>query len=513
MNTRSPYHQLTIIIAGFTFFLSNAFGQNIQPIPKSAFDTLTRQSFSRMVSGSTAAPNFQNYISFNPTDGKFTANGFFSIKERNAISVTASGGLIKDNVAVLFDGGDINTATDLSAKIHLRLDNKMLQLDMKELIPINDQRIKIETEKKQKKNQLIRDLNGIRFRINDLKAQRSILFLSLVKLRSDSIIEKKKWDACSLVDTVCSQSSGKALTKISEDIKKLVTDTVGVRQKIDSLEFIAALDRLKRKNIASFTTDEKRLYVIYGLGDKRWGCDPFRDQKLAEIDTIYNQKIISLYISKLPNKEIYISYLTIIGNVGRLAYRTYDSSFPFDSQIQKKDFTGYSYGLEFNRLQSSDLFKRYFFFNAGLLYKRTNNLADLSTTNITNDTNTSSGSVTRKVTTEYNVYTDPIVEFSLWNFYANYYRLATDGFGSGVHFFIDFQFRDSGKSIYNLGGGYIFGITNTKDKRLINIEPFLRFNDVSGSLDEKPTSLIQKSQIGISFGLPIYFPTKTQKTK
>ncbi|MCE2996211.1 MAG: hypothetical protein ACK5RG_14410 [Cyclobacteriaceae bacterium] len=509
MNTRSPYHKLTMIIACFTFFISNAFGQNIQPIPKSAFDTLTRQSFSRMVSGSTAAPNFQNYISFNPTDGKFTANGFFSIKNKNAISVTASGGLIKDNVAVLFDGGNINTATDLSAKIHLRLDKKTVQLDMKDLIPINDQRINIETEKDQKKNQLIRDLNGLQFAINDLKYQRNVLFQTHIKLRSDSIIEKGKWDVCFRInDTTCLQNSAKVLAKISGDLKKWVTDTTRIRKKIDSLTLISVLDGLAFKPLASLTNDERALFVVYGLGKKS-----FRERRLDEIDKEYNKKIESLYINQIPNKEISISYLTIAGTIARLGYRTYDPSFPFDSQIQKKDFTGYSYGLEFNRLQSSDLFKRYFFFNAGLLYKRTNNLADLSTTKITNDTNTSSGSVTRKVTNEYNVYTDPIVEFSLWNFYANYYRLATDGFGSGVHFFIDFQFRDSGKSIYNLGGGYIFGITNAKDKRLINIEPFLRFNDVSGSLDEKPTSLIKKSQIGISFGLPIYFPTATQKTK
>jgi len=500
---------ILIPIFGSTIlFVNSTLAQNSNTIPKSAFDTLTRQSFSRIVSGSTAAPSFQNYISFNPTDGKFTANGFFYLKNRHAISFTASGGLINDNATVLFDGGKINTATDLSIKLHLRLDKPSVQVNMRDMIPIRDERFKIEMERDQKKGQLIRNLGAIQFTINDLKSQRNTLVQSGIKLQSDSSIEKTKWDLCFQInDTICLQSSGKILAKLSDDLKKWMIDITRVRKKIDSLTLIATLDQIASKPVTSLTDPEKALFVIYGLGYKS-----FRKRKLDEIEKEYAKKIESLYITKLPNKEISVQYLTILGNTGRLAYRTYDTSQSFNSQIQKKDFIGFSYGLEYNLLRSSDLFKRYTFFNVGLVRKKTNNLADLSTTKVVNQTSTTSGSITRNVTNEYNAYASPVEEFSLWNLYANFYKLVTDDFGSGVHFFIDFQFRDNGKSVYNAGTGYIFGITNTKDKRVLNVEPFLRFNDISGSIDDKSTSLIKRSQIGITFGLPIYFPAN-QKTK
>jgi hypothetical protein len=242
------------------------------------------------------------------------------------------------------------------------------------------------------------------------------------------------------------------------------------------------------------------LVVVYKLGNKT-----YREQLKKKIDNQYDVKISKIYTST-PLSELNITYMTIVYGVNRKSYRTYDPSLPFDSQISKGDFSGYRFGFELNHFHSSKTFDQYRFFNLGLLRRKDNNLADLTASKISDETEIINGTTTRKAGKEYSVYSSPIDIYEFWNLYIHYYYFFGKAFSSGIHISSDNQFRDNGKGILTGSLGYVFGFNNKKDNRTLNTELFLRFNDLTNELNMEHTSIWKRSQIGITFGLPIYIP-------
>jgi len=480
----------------------NSIGQTSDTISKSSFDTLVLKSFTKIVTGQTDIPNLSNYAAFTPTDGKFTFNGYANISKRSAISLSASGGLIgnNNNIGSLFSDGKVSTNTDINCKLHFRLDKPTIQIDMIEMTKFTD-----------KKNLMIKDRNLAIVKSNNslnnlqIELSRTQLALRSSKQKNDSLVKDStriKVDLFSCLkgkDTICAIKKLDTLKTVVTDIQSNQQKIYSLTNQIDSILKIARLDRLIIDTSLKLKTLQDTLdYVLmvnYGIKKS------FRYTMDSLINKEYDDKIKELEKNiKIPAWNM--TWLTIGTNWNNKKYRTFTPSLLFDEQLKKQKFNAFNIGAEFNKFHFDELFRSASFLNVGIIRKKNNNLDDLTTTKLSDEDTITSGNTSRKLVSTYDVYTDSVEVFKLWNLYANYYWMFGKNISSGIHLFSDIEFRQTNQTVWNSGFGYIFGFNNKVDNRLMNTELFLKFVDITSTLESERKTLWDHAQMGISISFP-----------
>ncbi len=288
---------------------------------------------------------------------------------------------------------------------------------------------------------------------------------------------------------------------------------VGYRLKLaDSLLSLQAQsDSLERDYFALIQKQDSLTYIRKVIvADEQHTVSP--NGNLALYGVRQYNKIDSFYDRMLDTVEINaaftpytLKWLGIVGSFNRNSYYTYFDSLPFSGRIANPTLSVFNVGIEFNLIHYNPSAMHYF--NFGLLRIRNNNIADLTTSSVTVKIQTSAADTTQKVASTYNAYTSPIVEYEAWNPYLNYYLFLGKGQTQGLHLSTQAEFRNTGQNPVNLGLGYIFSFKNSKDASVLNVEAFVKFQDLFKALSEQETHFYGRNTIGLLFGIPINFPT------
>ncbi len=476
--------------------------QNVVPVglSQNAFDSLIQKGFSQLATGQNEVPTLTSYAAFSPTDGKFSFNGFVQPTNALALSITATGGVIGENIGGLFDGGKLNKNSDLSLRLHLRGDRPSLQYDMRHYEMLRKKIGRLNYEQQGKLEKIYEQLNAIPLQLETIPLRIDSTTVKIDTLESRiTRMQVRRFDNCGggnfykcrlkVLDSIASLNT--LLAKETTSLKKL-------KYRHDSLGYVNRLDRIP-KDLSTIlaTREDSVFYSVFGMGK-----NSLRDSLRNSLQREYSKKARALEVG-IPIPAWNISWFTFIANWNRKVYRTFNSTLPIADQINKHDFNRFNFGVEFNKFYSDVQFKRSTFLNIGLVRKENINLEDLATSKVIDELIVPMGATNRKSSTEYTVYTDSIAQYKLWNLYGNYYKTLGKKMSMGVHLFGDVELRDNDEVVVDASVGYFFGFFNKDKKQIINTEVFIRFNDLTDEVDEEGVSFFRQTQIGLSIAVPL----------
>lgn len=481
--------------------------QNPTPagLTQQAFDSLVRKGFTQIATGQNDAPTLTNYAAFSPADGKFSFNGFVQPTNSLALSLTAAGGMIGDNIGGLFDGGKLNKNSDLSLRLHLRVDKPSAQYDSRHFEVLTKKLEHLTYEEQVKLDKAYQQLDAIPLelatlplKIDSANAKIDTLKNRIRKLQTLGL------PRCTTVTFYkCRLKLLDSIATLNALVLKETTSREKLKYRRDSLKYVDRLDQIPKNLSGTLVTHEDslrwKLFITFGMGK-----NSLRDSLRNALQREYKMKALALEAA-IPIPAWHISWITFVGNWNRKVYRTFDSTLPATDQIAKHDFNRLNFGVEFNMFHNDMQFKRSSFLNIGVLRKENINLEDLSTSKVIDELLTPVGLANRKSSTEYTVYTDSIEQYKLWNVYGNYYRTFGKKMSMGIHLFGDVELRDNDDVVCDAGIGYFFGFFNKDKKQIINTEVFIRFNDLTDEVDEDGISFFRQTQIGLSVAVPLLF--------
>jgi len=481
-----------------------------EEISQRTADTIAKKSFSKMVAGTEDIPSIANYISFVPTDGKFTLSGnyFFQVPKHDitnkkrrseyfAVGFNGSGSILGGTVANLLEKGKLNTGVDLGVRFSWRMNTPFVGSLSSESQEMAEKRKSLIIERGLKIDSVKNELSLI-----TMKSKQVELSISEENRKINLVIA----DTAKIMDSIGACKTDSCRLKFTDSLISLRTKIFSGYQKIsalrrDSIKFheIYQLTLIKAgTKWRDRTPYQQDLSNRYGLN--RIGLT-YEDTLVNKIYKQYDDKIYEVESAR-PVAGIEIDWLSIIANLNRLSYRTYKSVLSFNDALQKNNFNGFNFGIQANFYKFNKPFGKSRLFNFALTYKKTNNLEDLTTSKLVDETIVLNGSTTRKASTEYNVYTDSVEVYKTVQLPLNYYRFFGKDLNFGWHGFALADWRNNGKNIYDLGAGFIFGLNNASMKRLFNMELFVTYKDIKKELADEDVTFWKQLQVGLSIAIP-----------
>lgn len=478
-------------------------------ISNRAADSISKNAFGKMATGIADQISLSNNISFVPADGKFTMSGnyFFQTtkkdttkKRRNesfAVGFNATGSITGGTVATLFEAGELNTGVDLGFKFSWRINNPNIGLVCSEKIQMIEKREALLVERNFKIDSAIYSLSLILTKLNRNKYALAESKLKLAKSIEDSVRIVASTTIC-MTDTCLlryTDSLLKARSNIFIEREKLIS--LGIED-INLTEIHDVSQINPTTKLIDRTPRQIELSKKYGLS--RFNIS-YQDTVLNKIRKEYEDKIYEIEMA-MPIAGMRIHWLTAIMGWNRVAYRTYYDSLQFSSALQKLKTEGLTLGLQANFYTFYKPIRKASLFSVLLLYKKTNNLEDLTTSKLTQETVKTNGTSERKLSSNYTVYTDPIELYNTVQLSLNYYRFFSKDLKFGWHAFSSADWRSTKLNLYDIGAGFIFGFNSTGAKRLFNIELFTLYKDITRELVDKDKTGWKQLQLGLSIAIP-----------
>lgn len=477
-------------------------------ISKRTADSLGKVSFARMVTGTDNVTNLANYVSFVPSDGKFTLSGNYFFKtdkplakkrksEYFAVGFNGSGSILGETIAPLFESGTLNTGVDVGIKFSWRMNKPSIGSIESETLDMIEKREALEIEKTHK-----------------IDSVKNFLSLTFLKLRQTEL-------SISATE-VNLRKLGKQIKDLSESFSKCNTDTCFLRftdsliivkskifteeQKIIRLknERIALMEIIEVTQIVASTKWEDRTpreqYLSMKYGLKKINLS-YEDIVVDKIKKVYDDKIYAVEMAR-PISGMRLNWLSAVVNWNRFAFRTYYDSLPFQAANTKTKKAGLTLGLQANFYSLYKPVRKASLLNIALLFKKTNNLEELTASKLVEEETTIEGFTTRKLTNEYSVYTDPVKIYNTIQLPVNYYRFFGKELNFGWHLFALADWRNTKDNLYDLGAGFIFGLNSPGAKRLFNVEIFANYKDVTQELVIEDQRGWKQFQLGLSVAVP-----------
>ncbi|MGY0393292.1 hypothetical protein ACW5R3_12135 [Bizionia sp. KMM 8389] len=263
------------------------------------------------------------------------------------------------------------------------------------------------------------------------------------------------------------------------------------------------------------------------------------DNTLTELDKIaLREQLIAtrVRLSKLNDKEVQekldnieqevkwssikLLWLSGVGEYGTQSARLYNLENDYDKQINKISPESYKLGVSLNYYydQVNDLpigtdFQKAYLLNGlysfSYSYSSTNNINELTSSEFITESNTNiSGDEMRYKSQSVKAYSEgDYDEFKQHSFEFNINKKIIDNLYLTLSYDINF-ISDSDKyngNYQNLKLGTVFGIVNKKDlvkKTVVNIEPFVLFNDLGDKFEDSGDEFYKRSLVGIRTTIP-----------
>ena len=435
-----------------------------------------------------------SYVTLDPINAKFIAKSSIPLrrvqsrdksltreeklsKDEGGISYlnfSVSGELLDKKYGILFSNTSLNSGVSIAGQYNFRLKKPAFAYDDGKWTKISLERDRMlgkynakrdELKKKYSFNNVVRNENitVLRIESENQKLRKSYVKYDIIQKKIDSLGVNNK----------SAHSYGDTLSKLAKeflDIEKSIGD---LQSSLDSIR------SLKKEDL------EGQLDVLTN--------DMF-DKLKRDYDTLFTTASL---------ERIKLNWFTILAAYDRLAYNTFDDSLPFDQQLGKSKLNSFNFGFSYNYLLQDKLGKRTFFLNLSLIRKKTNNLSNLTASNV-EDRRQYTGTMvgqTRSLGSKVSAYIDPVVSTEATNFSLHGYFL----FGkstTGFHLFPSIDFRDDGVNVSDVTFGYLLSFRNSeKEKTVINSELYFRLNDIfNGQKAEE--RVLNRNEIGISFSVP-----------
>lgn len=480
-----------------------------ETISRKAADSITKNAFGKMVAGSEDITSLANYVSFVPTDGEFKLSGnyFFQVPAKKAgkkprseyfaIGFNGSGSIVDGTVATLFEGGKLNTGVDLGLKLSWKFNDHVIGSIASESIPMIEKRNALQTERDYKIDSARKAIALLKLKVRKDSAVLATAREKLKKTISDTLRFNTDYLSCNtdscrvrLIDSILAVQA-KLLADLNQ-VKSLAKDSVQ-QQEIYEASQIDPSKRLMQR-----TTRERELSAKYGMSRINVS---FQDTVINKIRKEYENKIYEVEMAR-PVTGMRINWISAIFNWNRVVYRTYFDSLPFGDALTKVKTPGHTLGLQANFYTFYKPVQRARLFTVALLFKKTTNLEELSSSKLTDEDTVINGSTVRKSSTEYTVYTDPVEVYNTVQLPVNYYRFFGKHMQFGWHAFALADWRNTGKSIYDIGAGFIFGLNVAEAKRLFNVEIFAKYKDITKQVVDEDETGWKQLQFGLSVAIP-----------
>ena len=451
-------------------------------------------TFGAIATGQSNAVNMVNYVSFDPVNGSFRLNiygplGSTSKRTAPFFSLNAGGRITGDNTGVLFSNSKFNSGVSLGGKLHFKIKSSGISSDS--------------------------DIEAINKKIRLLADQKALL-----DMRAEADYDRTNIKAAFIKDSLrlIDIAGRKALLEAkaeadAESLKRIMPgDTAGLlRHYSNSIRQNKELENLNTESSATSRDLRENKALLDNDNERKNTINRIKYENGLSYETKREEAEMSV---KLKGK--FFLWLNITGNVERNKYYTFTDSLSFGRQFSDKKLTTYSFGLEFNLVSFSDEKYRsfggtktwYHYLNFGISRIHTNNIGDLSTTELTDSREYTAGDSTHLLVSKYNVYTDRITEYDAWKFCFSYYFSPGITSSYALHAFADLELRNTGENPLNAGAGFVFGTKNKKDDSAVNAEIYVRFVDITGALPQEEMSWIKRNEIGLQFGIPLNFNLK-----
>jgi hypothetical protein len=314
--------------------------------------------------------------------------------------------------------------------------------------------------------------------------------------RSDEIqLSRAKGELARLELTIDTVSHNFQAAKNDNEILKLSNELTVLLQKKESLQGeILRLDARLQLNDALLNDGISRMNGI--------------NRAIFENQQAFEKTRDSLEMS-IPLQQSNLAWISVVGGVTRNKYYSFVDSLEFADQFSNKKYNTYTLGLEFNFVAFgpgsavAGMSPRIHIGNVGLVRIKSNNVGDLTTTELTDSRKYSSSDSTHNLGTKYNVYTDPITEYEAWKLYINYYYTFGKNKNYGLHFFPDVEFRNTHANPFNLALGVIVPVKNKTKNTMFNLEFYGKLIDVGKALPQDEAKFFNRNEFGISLGIPL----------
>ncbi len=466
-----------------------------EPLTQAEINKILNTAFNSLVTSNSNPGEIATYASLDPINTSFILKGTFplhknlvkvqkgkSFKERlqsdtgsvSYFSFSLSGNLIDKKYGVLFSNSLLNAGINFQAQYNFRLKAPLFSFSRKEWEDIS----------------LRRDMLFSVYHQNIRVLETSY---------SDSAYNKNKYllELQKRYSTIKISKSEVQLDLLNKTIDSLGTSVMDRPEMIDSLlNLIKATDALKNTLVHTIlaldSLEQAKNHDLFLLN--------MNQQALLQPKL---KKDYDSLLMKATLRKTKLSWVSLVGGIAKANYVTYDPSLSFSSQITKNNLNTFNLGIAVNWIKIDKIKKRTLFLNGNLSWLRDNNLSDLSTIEIDQSKKVANllGDTTRVITSKYNVYTDPVINFYAWNISGNLYYIYGET-PSGFHVFPSINFQNNGLTAANLSLGYIIAFKNTtKDQPIINTEIYLTFKDIFND-HEKTKKFWNRNEIGISFTVP-----------
>jgi hypothetical protein len=481
-------------------------------ISQRAADSISKNAFSRMVAGSEDVANLANYISFVPTDGKFTLAGnyFFQVRKKDtinqkrllesfAIGFNGTGSIVGGNVASIFETGKLATGIDIGLKISWRMNKPNVGSISSNSLQMIEKRNALQFERDQKIDSAKQAIALAELKLNQAKYVLSEQGEKLKSLNDTLTKYAGLLNACSKNDIACLMINTDSVLSAKSTILRIQQKIESFNRDITRFQEILEVSKIDAtKKFTDRTQREIELGEKYGLN--RIGFS-YQDTVLNKIRNEYEEKIFQEEMAR-PVSGMRIHWLSAIVNWNQLRYRTYYNTLPFEQALTKIDTNGHTFGLQANFYKFYKPVAKARLFNLALLFKKTTNLEELSPSKLINEVMVVDGTTTRKSVKEYSVYTDSVERYNTVQLPINYYRFFGKDLQFGWHAFGMADWRDNGKQVYDLGAGFIFGLNSAGAKRLFNIELFAKYRDLKREIVKEDEEGWKQFSFGISVAVP-----------
>lgn len=456
-----------------------------------AYHKFINRVFSQVAVGPTNGANLANYASFEPVAGSFSFNGFTPINARDDgsrrmsyLNFSVKGGLDGNNVGALFSNSKLNTNVTVSLRYHFGLNKSQITYSPATKFSVVQQKIRLINQQRDEVNNFMEMIGDLNNRVQDAMAK-------------DTMLKIKRTGEKNMLRTVRVSSLQSGDGHLADSLQHIL-------QRITKLDGQITNQRIAVDSLLNLRDWYQRKYVPQSSAYMHIR------QALQDIDSRYTAKREDIEMNAYIER-IHFGWFSINVDFNKQKYYTFFDTLAFNNQIEKKVLDAFNFGVMYNFFWQNISKGQILYINIGLSRLKTNNTGDLSATEINDSRTITNNDVKRLINTKYSAFTSPIVEFRAWQFYSNIYYLFGKQNVSGIHVFPEINFRNTSKTVTNLGIGYVISFNDTKKtKTLINAEAYVKFTDVGNALHQEP-GFYKRNEIGISFGIPFNFIIAPEK--
>jgi hypothetical protein len=486
---------MAFIIAGIPGLLSAQQGNTRDlALPQGTVDKILNNAFGSLVGATPNSGEMANYASLDLLNATFNLKGYFSLHgnesrsqkgksakdtvlQKNSVSYLSfalSGNLADKNYASLFSNASLNAGVSGQLAYNFRLSP-----------------IKFSYSRDQ--------WDLISFQLDELKSRYQRNYTSLDMSYSDSA--NQAGQILLSQEIVAAKARLTKLQSLAALLNKSI-DSLGAHagdhpELIDSLVKVDNSRRTLQTSLGKYYTS---LDSLTNLAKNENAFIGMQHEEEERQKFVKNRDSI---VNAVPLLRLSTSWFSILGGFTEKNFYTYTPALQYSAQIASNKLGVFNVGAAYNYFNQDKLVNRIVYFNGAVSWLRDNNLSSLTAKEI-DQVKTSvnaGGDTVRTISSKYNAYTSPVVNYYAWNLTANVYYLHGK-MPTGIHLSPSYNFQNNGLNIANLQVGYIFSFKNaSKGKTLLNTELYVQFKDLFNQQKLQP-DFWRREVIGISFALP-----------